>query len=187
MFDLDKWSEIYATIKKHKLRTALTCFGVFWGIFMLVIMLGASKGFENGIMTNLDINKNSVFIWSNKTSVPYKGLKAGRFIRFVNEDVPAIRREVPELDVICPRNSIWDNFTVSRKTKTASFNAYGDYPDFIKVKPIVIMKGRFINEKDMDERRKVAIVGEQVVKTLFEDGEEALGQYIDANGINILP
>ncbi len=183
MFDLDKWNEILSTIRKHKLRTALTCFGVFWGIFMLVLMLGASTGFENGVMSQLDIAKNTVFLWSRKTSVPYKGLQPGRFIRFVNEDVPALRSKIPELEVICPRNSVWSDFTVTRGTKSASFNAYGDYPDFIKVKPMDMLKGRFINEIDMAETRKVAVVGEQVVEILFEEGEDPIGKYFQVRGM----
>ncbi len=183
MFDIDKWTEIISTIRKHKLRTALTGLGVAWGIFMLVVMLGASKGFENGVMSQLDIAKNTVFVWSQKTSIAYQGLQPGRFIRFVNEDVPALRRAIPELEVICPRNNVWDNFTVNRGTKSSSFNAYGDYPDFIKVQPMTILKGRFINQTDIEEFRKVAVVGEQVVKILFTEDEDPIGQYIFANGI----
>ncbi|NJL14523.1 MAG: ABC transporter permease [Microscillaceae bacterium] len=182
MFDLDRWSEIWATIRKHKLRTALTGLGVAWGIFMLVVMLGASKGFENGVMSQLDIAENTVFLWSQKTSIPYQGLQPGRFIQFQNEDVPALEAAIPELEVVCPRNSIWDNFTVTRENKSASFNAFGDYPAFVRVKPMSILKGRFINQKDMDERRKVAVVGEQVVKSLFASDEDPIGQYIYANG-----
>ncbi|MDX2303709.1 MAG: ABC transporter permease [Microscillaceae bacterium] len=183
MFDLDKWNEIWLTINKHRLRTFLTCFGVGWGIFMLVVMLGASTGFENGVMSQLDIARNSVFIWSNKTSMAYKGLQPGRYIRFTNEDVPLIRSKIPELEVLAPRNDIWENFTVSRKQKSASFNAYGDYPEFIKIKPMTIIKGRFLNEKDLQERRKIAVVGEEVVNQLFEKDENPIGQYIEANGI----
>ncbi len=183
MFDLDKWNEILSTIRKHKLRTFLTGLGVAWGIFMLVVMLGASKGFENGVMSQLDIAKNTVFVWSQKTSIAYQGLKPGRFIQFTNEDVPALRAGIPELDVISPRNNVWDNFTVTRDNKSASFNAYGDYPDFIKVKPMDILRGRFINEADIREYRKIAVVGEEVVRILFQKGEDPIGQYIYANGI----
>jgi putative ABC transport system permease protein len=183
MFDLDKWNEIISTIRKHKLRTFLTGLGVAWGIFMLVVMLGASKGFENGIMSQFDIAKNTVFVWSQKTSIAYQGLQPGRFIRFTNEDVPALRAAIPELDVISPRNDVQDNFTVNRDNKSASFSAYGDYPDFIKIKPMDILKGRFINESDIREYRKIAVVGEEVVKVLFEKDEDPIGKYIYANGI----
>jgi putative ABC transport system permease protein len=183
MFDLDRWGEIWASLKKHKLRTLLTCVGVGWGIFMLVLMLGASKGFENGVKGQLDIAANTIFLWARKTSVSYQGLQPGRQIQFVNEDVPILRSKIPELDVICPRNRVHTNFVVKRKTKSASFNAFGDAPDYIKVKPMDIIKGRFINEMDMEERRKVVVVGEEVVKQLFEENEEPVGQYITANSI----
>ncbi|MCU0445002.1 MAG: ABC transporter permease [Microscillaceae bacterium] len=183
MFDLDKWSEIWATVKKHKLRTLLTCFGVFWGIFMLVVMLGASRGFENGVKSTLDIAANSVFFWSNKTSEPYKGLKPGRFIRFVNEDVDALRNEIPELGTIAPRNILEGSFSVTRKNKNASFEVFGDYPDWYKVKPMTILEGRFINDKDLNERRKVVVIGEQVQKELFAKGESPIGKYISIRGI----
>jgi putative ABC transport system permease protein len=183
MFDLDKWSEIWATVKKHKLRTLLTCFGVFWGIFMLVVMLGASRGFENGVKSTLDIAANSVFFWSNKTSEPYKGLKPGRFIRFVNEDVDALRNEIPELGTIAPRNILEGSFSVTRKNKSAAFEVFGDYPDWYKVKPMTILEGRFINDKDLNERRKVVIIGEQVQKELFAKDESPIGKYISIRGI----
>lgn len=182
MFDLDKWQEIYTSLKKHKLRTFLTAFGVFWGIFMLIVMLGASKGLENGVMSTLDIATNSVFLWSNKTSEPYKGLKAGRFIRFQNDDVEALRTQIPEIDVIAPRN-VLNGANVTRKTKSAGFSVFGDVPDYTKVKKMVILKGRFVNEKDMKERRKVAVIGEEVLKTLFKKDEEPIGQYITIAGI----
>lgn len=183
MFDLDKWNEIYTTIQKHKMRTLLTCFGVFWGIFMLVVMLGASKGFENGVISSFDIAANSVFVWSNKTSEAYKGLQPGRFIRFKTDDVEALRTQIPELGVIAPRNILGGTYTVNRKTKNSSFEVFGDYPDFYKVKPMTILEGRFINDKDLAERRKVAVVGEQVVRELFTKDEKPVGQYISIKGI----
>jgi putative ABC transport system permease protein len=182
MFDLDKWSEIYASVKKHKLRTFLTCFGVFWGIFMLVVMLGASKGFENGVKSTFDITPNSVFVWSQKTSIPYKGLKVGRFVRMKNSDVEAIKREVPEIEAIAPRN-VLNGGTVERKNKSASYEVFGDYPTLLRVEPMHILEGRFINDKDIEERRKVVVIGEAVEKELFKKDEKALGEYIKIKGV----
>jgi putative ABC transport system permease protein len=182
MFDIDKWKEIYATIRKHKLRTALTAFGVFWGIFMLIVLLGSGRGFENGVKQSIDISPNSVFMWSQRTSEPYMGLKAGRFIRFTTEDVAAIRETVPELAVLCPRND--GSGIVTRGLKSAtSFQVFGDYPDFIKLKKMEIAKGRFINQTDIAERRKVCVVGEEVINMLFKPDEEPLGQYLSIKGI----
>ncbi|MCU0389480.1 MAG: ABC transporter permease [Thermoflexibacter sp.] len=182
MFDIDKWSEIINTIRKHKTRTALTAFGVFWGIFMLIVLLGAGKGFENGVVNGFDIARNAVFMWSQRTSEPYMGLKPGRFIRFNTEDVGAIRANVPEVDVVAPRNDL-GSVTVGRDTKVGTFEVYGDYPDFFRVKPMTMEKGRFINDLDINERRKVAIIGTEVQKTLFKEDEDPIGQYIKIRGI----
>ncbi len=182
MFDIDKWSEILTTIRKHKMRTALTAFGVFWGIFMLIVLLGSGKGFENGVVNGFDIARNAVFMWSQRTSEPYMGLKPGRFIKFTTDDVSAIRENVPEVDVIAPRNDLGGG-SVTRGIKTGAFQVFGDYPDFFKVKPMSIASGRFINNLDINERRKVAIIGTEVQKMLFKDDENPIGEYIKIKGI----
>ncbi len=181
MFDLDKWAEIYATVRKHKLRTALTAFGVFWGIFMLVVLLGAGKGLENGVTKDFNIAKNAVFVWTQRTSIPYKGLKPGRFIQLTNDDARAIRQGVPEVDVIAPRNQLGGTFTVSRGTKSSSFPVQGEVPAFVHIENIPIRKGRFINEMDIEDRRKVAVVGERVVEVLFGE-TDPIGQYLNIKG-----
>lgn len=184
MFDYDKWQEIYLTIKRHKLRTALTAFGVFWGIFMLVVLLGAGNGLRNGVEANFDIAKNTVFVWTERTSLPYKGFKPGRWIELDNNDLEAIRNNISEIKVIAPRNSLGGEFQISRNKKSAAFRVMGDYPSFTKVKPMAITKGRFINDIDIDQRRKIAIVGDQVVDQLFEPDEDPIGQYILIRGVN---
>ncbi len=183
MFDIDKWSEILTTIRKHKMRTALTAFGVFWGIFMLIVLLGSGKGFENGVVSGFDIARNAVFMWSQRTSEPYMGLKPGRFIKFTNDDVAAIRENVPEVDVVAPRNDMGEG-NVVRGIKTGAFQVFGDYPDFFKVKPMTMVEGRFINEIDIEERRKIAVIGTEVQKTLFKDDENPIGEYIKIKGIS---
>lgn len=183
MFDLDRWTEIYNTIKRHKLRTALTAFGVAWGIFMLIAMLGAGKGLENGVMKGLDIAPNTVFVWSNRTSEAYKGLKAGRYIQLKTDDIEAIKANIPEVKVIAPRNRLNGEFAVTRHDKNASFEVFGDYPELFEVTKMLMVKGRFINHLDIKDRRKVVVVGEQVVRSLFEEEEEAIGKYIAIGGI----
>ncbi|WP_299825906.1 ABC transporter permease [uncultured Pontibacter sp.] len=181
MIDIDKWTEIYNTVKKHKLRTALTAFGVFWGIFMLVVLLGAGKGLENGIMSEFNIAKNAVFIWTQRTSVPYMGLKAGRFIQMTNDDVAAIRANVPEVAVIAPSNRLQGDFAVNYGVKSAAFTVDGETPELLRVKPIKVPSGRFLNSKDIKERRKVAIVGPRTLELLFKD-EDPIGKYISIKG-----
>jgi len=182
MIDIDKWTEIYNTVKKHKLRTGLTAFGVFWGIFMLVVLLGAGKGLENGIMKDFDVAKNAVFIWTQRTSVPYMGLKAGRFVQMTNDDVAAIRANVPEVEVIAPSNQLQGDFTVNYKTKSSSFTVNGETPDMLHVQPTKVMTGRFINQKDLNERRKIAVVGPRVLEQLFTKDESPIGKYISIKG-----
>lgn len=184
MFDLDRWLEIYASISKHKLRTFLTAFGVFWGIFMLIVLLGAGKGFKNGIEGSFDIAKNALFVWSQRTSEPYMGFEPGRIIRFTNQDVEAIRENIPEVDVISPRNVLRGDFAVVRKDKNAAFEVFGDYPDFMKLKALEIEKGRFINHFDILKKRKVVVIGEQVHKQLFKEGENPIGEYIKIQSIS---
>jgi putative ABC transport system permease protein len=184
MFDIDKWQEIYYSLKKHKVRTALTAFGVFWGIFMLVVLMGAGNGLRNGVMQDFDIAKNAVFVWSNQTSMPYQGLQPGRSINFKNSDIHAIRSAVKEVDVIAPRNFLGGNFTVIHKDKSVSFQVYGDYPDYVHIKPIVITRGRFINDHDITKSRKIAIIGAQVQQRLFEPEEDPIGAYIKIKGIH---
>jgi putative ABC transport system permease protein len=181
MIDIDKWTEIYSTIKKHKLRTALTAFGVFWGIFMLVLLLGAGKGLENGIVSEFNIAKNAIFVWSQRTSVPYKGLKAGRMVKMTNDDVAAIKATIPEVDVIAPSNQLEGGFAVNYNSKSSSFTVSGEHPELLQVRPIKLPTGRFVNQVDIKERRKVAVIGPRAIEVLFGQ-EEPIGKYIEIKG-----
>jgi len=182
MIDIDKWNEIYNTVKKHKLRTALTAFGVFWGIFMLVVLLGAGKGLENGITSEFNVAKNAVFIWTQRTSVPYMGLKAGRFIQMTNDDVAAIKANIPEVGVVAPSNQLEGDFTVNYKDKSSAFTVNGEMPELLFVKPLQVTSGRFLNSKDIQERRKIAVVGPRTLEVLFPDEANPIGKYISIKG-----
>ncbi|MCR9250667.1 MAG: ABC transporter permease [bacterium] len=187
MFDLDKWTEIWQTISKHKLRTALTAFGVFWGIFMLVILLGAGNGLKNGAMQNFDIAKNAVFVWTNQTSIPYAGYQAGRNINLTNADYEALK-ELSEIKHIAPRNRITSRFgggqiNIERGTESVAYTIMGDYPEFMNVKPYVINEGRFINHKDIRENRKVTCIGRRVRDDLFKPDEDPIGDYVEINDV----
>ncbi|WP_086592111.1 ABC transporter permease [Hymenobacter crusticola] len=182
MFDLDKWREIWATVRRHKLRTGLTAFGVFWGIFMLVVLLGAGKGLRNGVERQFNVAKNAVFVWSQRTSIPYAGLKVGRFVQFTNDDVVALQRGVPEAALVLPRNTLDGDFSIQYGTKSSTFSVKGEYPAFPAVRPVNLTEGRFINQPDIKERRKIAVIGERVVEVLFGD-ENPIGQEIRIKGI----
>ena len=188
MFDLDKWEEIWLTMMQHKLRTALTSFGVFWGIFMLVILLGAGKGLQNGAMRNFDIARNAVFVWTRQTTVPFAGFEAGREIQLANDDKTALS-QLREVKTIAPRLQVTSRFdervlTIVRGDESVAFSIMGDAPEFLEIKPYVIEEGRFINRLDMDRKRKVAVIGKRVRDELFESSEaQAVGEYIRIGGV----
>ena len=183
MFDLDKWQEIWFTIRKHKLRTILTAFGVFWGIFMLIVLLGAGKGLENGTLAIFgSLAKNTMFIWGGKTRLPYKGLPPGRQIQFTKEDVAELKKQVPEVKYIAPTATLYGNYNVSYKDKFNPFQASGTFPDLAKIRGFEMVYGRFLNELDLKEKRKVACIGTRVQEVLFGT-ENPVGKYINIKGV----
>lgn len=187
IFDLDKWHEIYYALRKNPLRTFFTAFGVFWGIFMLIIMMGAGEGLYNGASSDLgDMSTNSIFMWTRKTTLPYKGFPRGRFYRFNNTDTKALLDNIPEIKYIAPRLQGWSrggNNNVIRGERTGSFNIQGDYPEINYIDPVKITAGRFINHMDINELRKVAVIGVSVFQELFEPYEDPIGQYIQIQGV----
>lgn len=186
-FDLDKWHEIYFALRKNPLRTFFTAFGVFWGIFMLIIMMGAGEGLYNGATHDMGgMATNSIFMWTQNTSMPYKGFQRGRYYRFNNDDTQALKDNIPELDVIAPRLQGWGgegNNNVVRNERTGGYNIQGDYPAINLIDPVEITSGRFINENDIEDKRKVAVLGIQVVNDLFNQDEDPLGEYIQIQGV----
>ncbi len=190
LFSRDSWSEILEALSSNWFRTILTSFGVLWGIFILVILLAAGKGLENGVKKGFDgMATNSMFMWSQTASKPYKGLPKGRRYRFKIEDVEAIKQGVPNLRFISPRNQLGGfrgSNNVVRGLNTGAYNVYGDYPEFIKQQPMDITLGRFINYSDINEKRKVAVIGSAVRSGLYEPDEEVLGTYIKINGVNFM-
>lgn len=185
MFDYDKWQEILGTIKKNKLRTFLTMFGVFWGIFMLMILMGSGNGLENGV--NKEFKgwaSNSGFIWRGRTTMPYKGLQSGRYVNFTNEDQEALLNRITELEYLTPRNSKRNpGNNVTRANKSGAFRVFGDYPEIQHIQLVDILEGRHLNFLDIKNRRKNAVIGEYVKKVLFGPNEDPIGNYIKANGV----
>ncbi|TQD39635.1 ABC transporter permease [Haloflavibacter putidus] len=188
MFSRDKWNEIIESLSANWFRTILTAFGVLWGIFILVILLAAGKGLENGVKKGFGgLATNTMFMWTQTASKPYQGLPKGRRFNFKTGDVPAIENNVPGLKYISPRNQLGGfggNNNVVRGLKSGAFNVYGDYPEIIKQQPMDITSGRFINYNDIQEKRKVAIIGNGVKSTLYTIEEEVIGSYIKINGVN---
>ncbi len=188
LVDVDKWREIFHTLSQHKLRTTLTAFGVFWGIFMLTVMLGAGKGLENGVNDGFPRVRNAVFIWSQGTTqIPYQGMPIGRQIALHAEDVAAIVKNVPSVGWIHTQNSvgIWAGsppYTV-HKSKNGTFSVQGSFPGVENTNSMKILEGRSFNEFDDRERRKVALIGQRVRDQLYLKGEKVVGSDITVNGI----
>ena len=187
MFDLDLWKEIISALKKNRMRSFMTAFGVFWGIFMLIIMSGAGRALENGVMDGIKaFASNSAFFWAEPTSKPYKGFQRGRNWNYKNTDIEYIRANISDVEYLSPRlfggNSNQGDNTIRGK-KTGAFNVYGDYPDFFKIDPWTPIKGRLINEIDIRNNRKVCIIGERVEEVMFEEDEDPIGEYLKVNGV----
>ncbi len=186
--DRDTLKEILAVLVRNPLRTILSMIGVGWGIFMLVIMMAASKGLENGVKADMGNRAaNSGGIWSMMTSMPYKGFKKGRWFQLNMEDMNYLKENVAHIDILSPRcqSGGWqggDNATY--KNKTGSFSIYGETPGIIQIQPMNVDEGRFINENDLDEARKVCVIGKKVKTTLFGE-EEPLGKYLKIGGISM--
>ncbi len=180
MFDI--LGEILETMKRNKMRTFLTGFAVAWGIFMLIVLLGAGQGLLNGMRSNFEGQAiNTVNLWPGWTSMPYKGYRADRAIRFDERTVEFVRTHFPEVEYITGN--------LSRSPQSVAYGKeYGTWqitsctPDMFHINYMTITSGRFLNEVDMIERRKVVILNKQAAETLFK-GEEPLGKYIIADGI----
>ncbi|MCZ4319631.1 ABC transporter permease [Aequorivita viscosa] len=190
LFSRDSWAEIIEALSSNWFRTVMTAFGVLWGIFILVILLAAGNGLENGIKQGFNgMATNSMFMWSQTASQPYKGLPKGRRYNFKTDDVAAIKQNVRGLRFVSPRNQLGGfrgSNNVVRGLQTGAFNVYGDYPEIIEQQPMDITSGRFINYSDINEKRKVAIIGSGVQSALYNPGEEVIGSYLKINGVNFM-
>lgn len=190
MFDKDKWDEILEALTANTFRTILTAFGVFWGIFILVILLAAGNGLENGVKKGFSgMATNTMFMWTQATSKAYKGLPKTRQFNFKNNDVQALQEKFPDLLYVSPRNQLGGfngGNNVVRGTKTAAYNVYGDYPEYVKQESMEIIKGRFVNYQDIELKRKIAVIGKSVINELYDKNEEVIGTYIKVNGVNFM-
>jgi putative ABC transport system permease protein len=184
MFSIDHWQEILFTIRKNKLRTFLTAFSVAWGIFMLMILLGFGTGMQKGV--EYDFRQDAVnSIWFNpgQTSLPYKGMKPGRNITLKNEDLVALNQKVSGIEYSAGRFFCYGEFTVRYKEKYSSYQVLGITPEMMYIENQTPKDGRYINALDMQEKRKVAIIGPKVVEGLFSKNESPIGKWIDVRGI----
>ncbi|MEM7659027.1 MAG: ABC transporter permease [Bacteroidota bacterium] len=184
MFDLDKWQEIFETLVKNPLRSFLTSFAVGWGIFMLILLLGLAKGLENGIRTQFEGDAiNSIWMWSGKTTLTHEGLQPGRSIQFTNEDFEILQQRLPEFSDITGRFYIPGGQQIVYGTEYGDYNVRCVHPDHQILENTGVYLGRYLNQRDLDEFRKVAVIGKKVQREFLEM-DDPIGEYISINGIS---
>lgn len=183
MFDFDKWQEIFNTISKNKLRTMLTGFSVAWGIFMLIILLGSGYGLENGVKKEFEGDAvNYITINSGIMSKAYKGMKPGRRINFSNEDHDMLKT-IDNVDHSSTRTRIFSNNLLSYKNEYGTFDIFAITPGYKYVESLSMIDGRFLNENDIEDYRKVVVMGRLVYEALFKDGSSSVNKYVKVSGV----
>lgn len=183
LFNRDLWVEILASLKSNKLRTIITSFGVFWGVFIMVVLMSTASGFENGVKHKFQgIATNSLFIWAQRTSMEYKGMSKNRRFNFDVKDAESIQQKVKGLKAVSPQNS----FTtfIQHNLKDGEFEVEGNAPEILLQKSLKLTQGRFVNQHDIDLKRKVAVIGWALIDELFEKGENIIGSFIKIKGVN---
>jgi putative ABC transport system permease protein len=185
MFDLDKWQEIFSTIKKNKLRTFLTGFSVAWGIFMLIVLLGSGYGLENGVKREFEGDAvNYISINGGITSLPYQGMKAGRQIQFTNDD-PMMLNNIDFVDMTASRSYVFGSSTISYQNEYGSFDIFAISPTYEYVESLRLANGRYVNNYDIENFRKVVSLGKVVKEALFKE-KDPVGEYVKINGVQFL-
>jgi putative ABC transport system permease protein len=186
MFDFDGLKEIWQTIARNKTRSLLTAFGVFWGIFLLVILTSVGNGFENGMMRQVEgVTPNTGLFFTGTTSEPYKGYQKGRSWTANLSDLEAIKTTIPNIVAISPEASVWssEDKNVVYGNRSGSYTVKGVMPEYNTIMKSRILKGRFINDADIANHRKVCLLGKRVYDELFERGEDPLGKMVRVNGL----
>jgi putative ABC transport system permease protein len=182
---MDTWQEVFEVLRRNKLRASLTASSVAWGIFLLVLLIAAGNGLRHGVEWEFrDDATNSVSLRRGRTSLPYQGHAPGRPVNFENADLEALRGDVSGVDHMSGRFFLWGGTQVSRGQRTASFEVRGVHPDHQFLEQTIILSGRFLNDLDVSERRKVAVIGTAVQAALFDPAEDPLGQMINVRGVN---
>lgn len=184
MFNTERWQEIFEAIAKNKLRTFLTGISVASGIFILVILLGAGKGLQNGIAKQFERDADGIIeVWTGTTTKQYKGLNPGREVQFRNSDYDmAVAKFVDKLDRKSAVYTYWNGVIVHGK-ETGNYQYRGIYPDYLALENATVVSGRFINDNDLKNNEKVAVIGQKVKLDLFKD-KNSIGQEIIINNVN---
>ena len=183
LFDSDTWQEVYDSMSKNKLRTGITMVGVWWGILLLIALLGAARGMENSFNRIFgDFATNSVFIIPSVTSMPFKGFQEGKRVQLTLSDVKKIEENIQGVEFVVPKNQ--NGALVINGVFSGNFSVSGDFPVSNEVQKKRLTKGRFINQNDIDLKRKVAVLAQDIYKQLFEKDEDPIGKYVQINNSN---
>lgn len=183
LLDRDTWQEVFDSFNKNKLRSVLTMVGVWWGVLLLIGLLGSAKGLENSFNRLFgDFATNSVFFMGNTTGKPFKGFQEGRSIQLRIPDIKKVEENVEGIEFVVPRNM--NRVTATRNFLSGTFNVFGDYPLLDKVQKKKLVRGRFLNQNDIENMKKVAVISEDIYKQLYEADEDAIGSFVQINGIN---
>ena len=186
MFDFDGLKEIWQTIARNKTRSLLTAFGVFWGVFLLVVLSSTGNGFENGMMRQVEgVTPNTGLFFSGTTSEPYKGYQKGRNWSMNLSDLEVIKEKIPNIVAISPEASVWtsEDKNVVFGNRSGSYTVKGVMPEYNYIMKSRILKGRFINDTDIANHRKVCLLGKRAYEELFDKGEDPLGKMVRVNGL----
>src|SRR5690606_34746364 len=184
ILDRDAWAEVYAAIRKNKLRTMLTMIGVAWGMFLFVSLLGATRGVQNGfdkIFANAATN--SLFVRLEQTTIPYEGYQRGRQLELKVDDIEAIKQNFPQIQMIASR-SVQPGVNIQYRGKYNSFMVYGDYPEQNEMFKKPVVKGRFINQDDINYGKKVVVLGQEIIDEIFPPGINPIGESVKIGNSN---
>ena len=177
-FDIDSFRETADSLTRNRRRTILTGFGVFWGLFMLLFMIGGGQGLKGLLQENFGgFASNTMVLISSNTSKPYKGLPEGRYWNFTRTDIDRLKQMVPELDVVSPMISGWGS-TVEYGEYSTSAAIKGVSADYCKIEQPKLRYGRYINQTDINMERKVCVIGRRVYQSLFPDGGDPCGKFV---------
>ncbi|HCL07923.1 MAG TPA: multidrug ABC transporter ATP-binding protein [Flavobacteriaceae bacterium] len=183
LFESDTWKEVYDSLTKNKVRTVITMIGVWWGILLLIALLGAARGMENSFNRIFgDFATNSVFIWGQNTSIPFKGFQEGKLVSLKLSHVHKIKDNIEGVELVVPRSR--SQALVVRNFLSGRYGVNGDYPLLDQIQKKKMLRGRFINQNDINSKRKSAVISEDVYKQLFDKNENPIGRYIQVNSMN---
>lgn len=183
-FDTDTFREILDSIRRNRSRSLLTGFGVFWGIFMLMLLIGGGQGLRQFLENQFDgFVNNACIIFPHETSKPYKGFKKGRSWHMTYADVDRLKNLVPELETVVPSVSLWRISIARGETALSSSIVKSQRAEYARIEKPQLMYGRYLNEADIAQERKVCVIGEKVYNELFPEGGDPCGQHITLDGV----